>query len=331
MTAAVIGIVFNEPRIEGNSFSASSADVLQQVEAIEKSLDSLGHPHRRIPFTRDVASFLSRLKNDAVSMIYNLCETVDEDARLAGHPAALFELLGLPFTGSPSCAIMNATDKITTKRLLRAAGINTPSYLIYDGAACFPIKALRYPVIIKPRYEDASIGIDQESICSDEGSLAARLRERYNIFGTLIVEEFIAGREFNVSLFGYPTPTVLPIAEIDFSAFPDDLYPIVGYSAKWEPDSVEYRRTPRVFPSSLLPHVDGALRRIAAECFRQFMLRDFGRIDFRIDKNGRPSVLEVNANPCLSPDAGFPAAARQEGIEYEEMVSLMLQFMKGRS
>ena len=137
------------------------------------------------------------------------------------------------------------------------------------------------------------------------------------------MEEYIGGREFNVSLLGYPDPMVLPPAEIDFSDFPDSLYPIVGYRAKWVAESFEFRHTPRRFPDRLNPDLARNLQKTAAACFHLLGLRDYGRVDMRVDERDRVYVLEVNANPCISPDAGFAAAAERDGMDYTAMVKAL--------
>ena len=327
MGKRVIAVVHNVPVPAGDAFSEASLDVLTQVEAIENNLVELGHPTVRIPFTREISAFIQRMKEEKVELAFNLCETVDENPQFAGHPAALFELLGIPFSGSPSMALMLTTDKVMTKRLLIAKGIRTPNYLIYNGTEKFNPHALRFPVIVKPRFEDASIGIDQDSIFQDEGELRKGIKEFFNRFGTLLVEEYIAGREFNISLFGYPSPNVLPVAEIDFSTLTEGIYPIVGYRAKWDRDSFKYQHTPRKFPQELPHALLKNMESTALESFRLLMLRDYGRVDMRVDGSGRIQVLEVNANPCLSPDAGFVAAAREAEIGYSDLVSGMLDFM----
>jgi len=190
---------------------------------------------------------------------------------------------------------------------------------------------LRYPVILKPILQDASIGIDQESIFMDDSSLRDGIEEFFNRFGTLLVEEYIAGREFNISIFGYPSPRVLPIAEIDFSAFPEELFPIVGYRAKWDRASFEYSHTPRKSPQGLSPPLRERIERIALECFHLLMLRDYGRIDMRVNDCEQIYVLEVNANPCLSPDAGFAAAIQQSGMTYTDMVRGLVHFVEQRA
>jgi D-alanine-D-alanine ligase len=284
----------------------------------------------RLPFTRDVHGFSQRFKEHMPDIVFNLCETVDEDPHLIWHAAAVLELLGTPFTGSTSAALMLTSDKLLTKRLLKAREIRTPNYMVYDGSRGFSSALLKFPVIVKPRFEDASIGIDQESIFENEQVLRQGLEQFLGRFGPVLVEEYIPGREFNIALLGYPAARTLPIAEIDFSTFPENLYPIVGYRAKWEKTSLEYHHTPRMFPQDLPQWLSSKLERLALECFHLFMVKDYGRVDMRVDDHGKIYVLEVNANPCLSPDAGFAASAQEAGLDYSETVGMIAAFAMQR-
>jgi len=159
----------------------------------------------------------------------------------------------------------------------------------------------------------------------DGGAVAARaeLARRAGRAGSpWFAEAFIEGREFNLGLLDGPNgPTVLPPAEMLFEDFPEGKPRIVGYAAKWHEDSFEYSHTVRRFD---LPGQDGALvaemSRQALACWRLFGLRGWARVDFRVDGAGRPFILEVNANPCLSPDAGFAAGLARAGIPFIEAV-----------
>lgn len=331
MSKRIIAVVHDAPVPAGHVFSEASWDVHTQVKNIENVLVELGHPTVRIPFTKDISTFIQKMKEKKVEMAFNLCKTVDNNPQFAGHPAAVLELLRIPFSGSPSMAVMLTTDKVMTKRLLIAKGIGTPDYLIYNGTKKFNAHVLRFPVIIKPRFKDASIGIDQDSVFQDEGELKRGLRDFFDLFGTVLVEEYISGREFNVSLFGYPSAGLLPISEIDFSDFPEGRYPVVGHRAKWDRGSIEYQHTPSKFPQELPDALLKNMESTALESFRLLMLRDYGQVDIRVDGSGRIHVLEVTANPCLSPDAGFSAAAREAEIEYSDLVSGMIDFMLQRA
>jgi D-alanine-D-alanine ligase len=190
---------------------------------------------------------------------------------------------------------------------------------------------LRYPLIAKPRFEDASIGIDQDAIFATEAEMVVGAKRLFAQYGPLLIEEYIAGREINVAVLGTPALEVLAIAEIDFSDFPDTLYPIVGYRAKWDESAFEYHHTPRLFPEDLPLGVVAALHREVLRACQVFQIRDYGRVDIRLDREMGIHILEVNANPCLSPDAGFCAAAQQQGIGFEELVGRLLALVEGRA
>jgi D-alanine-D-alanine ligase len=300
------------------------------VEAVEAALLSAGLSSHRIVFTQDLGSFLGKVQELQVNAFFNLCETVEENPLLCWHPASVFELLGFPFTGSPSQALMLTADKVLTKQLLLANGIRTPGFHKYNRSNDFDYHQLSFPVIVKPQFEDASIGIDQDSVFETPNELMNAIETFHARFGTVMVEEFIEGREFNVSLMGYPDPSILPIAEIDFSAFPTELYRIVGYRAKWDQASFEYKHTPRIFSDRLSNGLSSELKSIALACFKIFRLRDYGRVDIRVDDHGQVYVLEVNANPCLSPDAGLAASCQAEGLTYARIIEVIYGYLEQR-
>jgi D-alanine-D-alanine ligase len=326
-----IGIIYNEPAGEGAPNWESSIDVMAQVQAVETSLGELGHDPIRLPFIRDLATFTLRLRREKITAAFNLCESVDDNPHLIGHPAAVLELLDIPFTGSSAGPLMISTNKLLAKRILQGAGIQTPAAYLYQGEQNIQTTGLCFPVILKPQFEDASIGIDQDSVLMDQPQLLPALQRLYGLHGPILIEEYIPGREFNISLFGFPTPEVMPLAEIDFSGFPKDLHRIVGYQAKWDPESLEYKETKRIFPDNLPWHFASQMASVALECFHLFGLRDYGRVDLRLDKDNTINVLEINANPCLSPDAGFPAAVAENGKNYTEMVGNFLRFLSARN
>jgi D-alanine-D-alanine ligase len=207
-----------------------------------------------------------------------------------------------------------------TKHRLRESGLPTPQWMDAGSESqqdALNISDSRW--IIKPVWEHASVGMDDEAVVKAES--AAELQEAIHhreerLQRPLFAERFVDGREFNLSLL---EGDVLPPAEIDFSAFPLDKPRIVGQRAKWEQDSFEYRETPRRFE---FPDRDRPLLREltkqARHCWQLFELSGFARVDFRVDTDGQPWILEVNVNPCLSPDAGFAAALAQAGISYHE-------------
>ena len=183
--------------------------------------------------------------------------------------------------------------------------------------------------LVKSVWEHASLGMDDT--CLVRGATPAMAASRLAAFaermgGECFAEEFIDGREFNIGLLAGPTgPEALPPAEIVFADFPADKPRIVGYQAKWATDSFEYQHTTRRFACD---PADAALldemKRLALQCWDAFGLAGYARVDFRVDGEGNPWILEVNANPCISPDAGFAAMVKQAGLTFDAAVERIL-------
>ena len=178
---------------------------------------------------------------------------------------------------------------------------------------------------MKSVWEHASFGMDDGCVVNGSDAAHVRIGEcvaRYG--GEWFAEQFIEGREFNISVLEEAgQPLILPIAEIGFSDFPPGKPKIVGYAAKWDEQAPEYLATPRSFPE-LDNRLSDALAWVVHKCWKSFGLNGYARVDIRVDNKGIPWVLEVNANPCLSRDAGFAVAAQMAGIGYERLIDKIL-------
>jgi D-alanine-D-alanine ligase len=314
---------------------ADARDVLAQVDAVRDALRVLAHESIVIPCDLDLEALRTRLVEAGPDAAFNLVESLGGMDRLIHLVPALLEALGVPFTGSSAQALCATTDKIFAKERLAAAGLPTPAWWT-DGDPGRAAALLRpgARVIIKPALTHASAGIDDGSIfaCAAPDDLVRAMDARGEN-GPWLAEEFIDGREFNLSLLSGPGGVqVLPPAEIRFDAFPPGKPRIVGYAAKWEELSFEYNNTPRSFDFSAedRPLIEN-LSALALDCWTLFGLSGFARVDFRVDAAGRPWVLEINANPCLSPDCGFTAAAGRAGISFAQAVGRVLDAALRRS
>jgi D-alanine-D-alanine ligase len=304
--------------------SPDQRDVLIQAEAVSDALRGLGHEPFPLSATLDLSALRRRLKETAPALVFNLVESVEGEGSLIHLAPALLDTLRLPYTGAGTEAVFVTTNKLATKRALLGASIPTPTGLSR--------KELRKPgpfpsgaFILKSVWEHASIGLDEESVLTADsaGRLLSTLEKREAALGvTCFAEAYIEGREFNLSLLASDAgPQLLPPAEIRFEGFPANRRRIVGYRAKWVEDSFEYIHTVRSFefPESDRPLLQ-SLSELAMRCWELFDLRGYARVDFRVDEEGKPWVLEVNVNPCLSPDAGFAAASREAEIPFTEVV-----------
>jgi D-alanine-D-alanine ligase-like ATP-grasp enzyme/ribosomal protein S18 acetylase RimI-like enzyme len=305
--------------------TAADRDVLVQTAAVESACQSLGHRVRRLACTLDFEVVEESLADDRPDVVFNLVESLGGSDRLARLAAVLLDDLDLRYTGTHAAALHLTNNKPLAKLRLRAAGLPTP-----DWALCSSMnRRLKPPYIIKAIWEHASIGLDDHAVVEggDGSTVGAQIESRSRQLGRpCFAEQFIAGREINLSLLAADDgPQVLPPAEIDFSAFPKSKPQIVGYAAKWSNESFEFDHTPRTFTfrSADAPLL-AELRTFATRCWELFELRGYARVDFRVDADGRPWILEINANPCLSPDAGFAAAMAEAGISLEQAIERIL-------
>lgn len=292
------------------------SDVLVEAAAIGSALQALGFATATVPVGLDLAALERALAAHAPRAVFNLVESIEGRGRLIGVVPALLESLGVPFTGCSATAQTIASNKVAAKRLLSGAGIAVPAP--FDARAAGPW-------IVKSVWEHASLAIDDAAVLADPAAVERLIAARAAAYGgDWFAEAYVPGRELNVAVIAAPEgPRVLPVAEIVFDNFPAQKPRIVGYAAKWHADSFEYRNTVRAFVD------DGALAARAAalalECWKLFALDGYARVDLRAADDGTLYVLEVNPNPCLSPDAGFAAALAESGIAFETAVGWLVE------
>ena len=313
-------------------------DVLVQADAVRDALQNLRHETILLPCTLDLATVQKQLNAIRPDIVFNLVESLDEQGRLIHLFPALLDVMAVPYTGADTQTLYFTSNKILAKRQMAQADLPTPPWI----GPCPPdMAALAKPILPEPSlaskdrnirwlvksvWEHASVGLDEaELILGESVEMVRNLlpKQAPRLGGACFAEAYIEGREFNLSLLAGPNgPQVLAPAEILFEDYPEDKPHIVGYRAKWEPESYEYHHTPRRFDfppqdASLLQ----ALEKLAKRCWQVFGLDGYVRVDFRVDPNGRPWILEINSNPCLSPDAGFAAALNQSGLSFTEAIS----------
>ncbi len=303
-------------------------DALVQADAIGEALNRLGHVVEITALTLNLQAAAERIRAHRPDCIFNLVESVGGQGRLIHLGPALFDTLNIPCTGADVASMVLTTSKVLARRILHP--LPMPRHFTLDelshDAAFVPG---RY--IVKSVWEEASLGLDDDSVVEARttAELAAAIQSRAPALGgEAFAEEYIDGREFNLSLLASGrgrSADVLPPAEIQFVGFAPHRPRIVGYAAKWHEDSLDYGNTPRTFD---FPDSDRSLVArlcsMAQACWSAAGLCGYARVDFRVNASGEPYILEINANPCLSPDAGFAAAAREAGLPFEEVVRRIL-------
>ncbi|MDY0291658.1 MAG: ATP-grasp domain-containing protein [Desulfuromonadaceae bacterium] len=302
----------------------SEAGAELEAEAVVAALKLLGHTPTLVPLGAQISTFVGALVKLQPQLVFNLCEGFWGQSSREMHVAALLELLGLTHTGSPPLTLGLTQNKALTKDLLVRHKLPTPNYLLLEPGAALPQQLeLSWPLIVKPCLEDASIGIGAESVVSDLRALLNRIAYIHAQYRQgALVEEFIAGREFNAAVIGDCALEALPVAEICFQSGLERQ--IVSYAGKWLEDSTAYVATAPVCPALVSAQEAEAIQAVALRACHLLGCRDYARVDIRM-RDGIPYILEVNANPDISPDAGLARAAHAAGLEYPALIGRILE------
>jgi D-alanine-D-alanine ligase len=303
-------------------------DCLRQAETIAQAMISLGYEPVMLPFVMDLNVTISKLRALQPHVVFNLVETLAGRGSMIYFATALLDFLRLPYTGCRTDAMFLTSSKPLTKKILHAEGLATPPWITADGITTGEAPAGTY--LMKASWEDASVGLDENSIVllADQEKIVTDLRKRQTKIGCdCFAEAYIDGREFNIALLATDQGVrMLPAAEMLFLNYPPEKLKLLDYRAKWVEDSFEYDNTRRTL--DILPQDAGLvdrLRDIALACWHLFGLRGYARVDFRVDQQGNPFVLEINANPCLSLEAGFAAALERASIKYPEAIDNIIR------
>jgi D-alanine-D-alanine ligase len=315
---------------------ASEAGVLESVAAIGAQLRGSGHQVSELSAGDSVAALIEQLHQLQPDVVVNLCESFAGSS--AGEPylAALLELLRISYTGCAAECLALARNKPRTKRILIGGGVATPEFFELLPRQTLPEPILRKwleqsPLIAKPACEDASLGIEPESVITNWEPLLKQVTTLHQRYGAVLIERYIAGREFNVGIIELPDLQALPLAEIDFRETPELPWPIVTYASKWSSGSKEDLAMPVRCPAAVESELAVRIEAAAVAAYRLIGCRDYARIDLRVDDKGQLYVLEVNANPDTSPKAGLARMLKAAGIEYGEFSERLLETTRGRN
>ena len=301
--------------------TADELDVLEQVKLVSNSLKELKYKVKTLEFDMNIEKVITNIRKNAPDIIFNLVESVYNKGEFAYLATSILNYLGIPYTGSPLIPMIHCSNKLLTKLELDRIGVLTPSYFKLDNLCKLNTKR-KY--ILKPVWEEGSLELDEHCIFSGSDSEYINLISKMNK-DYYFVEEFIEGRELNVSIIGTDYgPRVLPLAEMTFN-YPEDKPKIMGYKSKWVEDSFEYNNTVRTFdiPDDyrLMPEIE----EICKHCWNDLGLKGYVRIDFRLDSINKPYVIDINLNPCISESGGFYAACMEDGYTFNEVIELILK------
>jgi len=298
-------------------------DTLFSADSVAGALERLGHQAPRAAFAPDLAVVRGHLETHRPDAVFNLVESVFGAGIYSSLAPAMLDRLNVPYTGATAAHFAITTDKPVAKNILSIGGLATPEWSTGPDWAGLESERM---YIVKAADEDASVGIDDFSVVPgrEVRSRAEASRRKYG--GRWFAESYVDGREFNIAVMASDEgPRVFPLAEMCFNNWPDGKPKLVSFAAKWEEDTFDYNGSQRHFGCETEePELARALLKATKDVWSLFSLRGYARVDFRVDPAGKPWVLEINPNCCISPDAGFAAAAEQAGMSYDDLIGQVL-------
>jgi D-alanine-D-alanine ligase len=304
------------------------------LDDVAGALRERGHTVASLAVGDRIEPVLASLRESAPDLVFNLTESFEGKSALDASLAALLNLMGQRYTGSSPAGLVLAGDKILSKKLLSFHGIQTPDFATLYRGTLDHADDLRFPVIVKPPQEDASLGITESSVVHDLRDLLERMNELQATYQQpVLIEQFIPGREFYVGVLGNAHAEALPVIELRFPADPANPHRIASYDVKWsgaEGADATRPAAQSVVADDLPAELADRMRRIAVDAFQALRLRDYARIDCRVTDEGAVYVIEVNPNCYLEHESEFAMAARAAGLSYTELISRIAELATAR-
>jgi D-alanine-D-alanine ligase len=323
-----IAIIFNEPnsdRYGDMGESKAVASVLEEVRPVHRALTELGYPVVKIPLRPPLELVEEKLRALEVDLVFNLFEGFEGRPETEAMVADILCGLGIPFTGNPPSTLSLALDKAKAKEVLESDGLKTPKYQSLSPENLY-LFHLKFPCIVKPLGEDASHGLSEESVVSNMDQLEKQVTKISQLFrGSTLVEEFLEGREFNVTVLGNKEPFALPVAEMVYY-LPPELPKLLTFAAKWYEETLYYKGTKATCPAEIGEQEREQISQTALTAFKLLGCRGYARVDMRLDAEEVPNVLEVNPNPDISPGYGAARQAKVAGMTYSQLTEKIVMF-----
>src|SRR5215208_2174667 len=306
-------------------------DKKEVEEEVAEALTKLGHESVLYELDGTQKSLLGLAKTDC-DLVFNLAESFADDDTADFKIGAYLDLIGRKFTGAGANGMMLAQDKAIAKKIFAFHGIHTPTFAkSYRGRLDFS-HDLHFPVIVKPAREDGSIGIEFSAVVNSIRELMERIDWLHaNFDSPVLIEEYVEGREMYVGVIGNEKPEALPVIELDLSKLPEGTPRIAAAEVKWGKGTKAYRDTKSAVATDLPEEAVTALQQTAVAAYQALELRDYGRVDMRLQADGRVQVIEVNPNPWLSSRAEFVMAARKSGRTYTSLIGEIVELAVARA
>ena len=303
------------------------ATMQEEYDAIVNALHAEGFKASCINLRDDISTLHRLVTKDPPDVIFNLVELFHGDLQREGAIAGLYELFRVRYTGASPFCLALCRRKSLTKNILLQHGLATPNFLTLEQPVIRRNHGLRYPLIIKPSWQDGSAGVEACSVVHDYPHLKKQLTSVFQRFQMpILVEEFIEGKELHISVMGNDPPVALPVIEYDFSQLVDDHPPLITYDIKWNPLVQPYHRVHSICPARIDKRTEKRVMDHALRAYAATYCRDYARIDLRLGNDGVPYILEVNPNPDLTEGVSFMESAEKAGISFSETLRRLVTF-----
>jgi D-alanine-D-alanine ligase len=300
-------------------------------EEIFEALEKLGHePFYHVLDGRNQS--LTGLGKCGADLVFNLVESYAGDDTKDMNVAAYLDLLGIPYTGTGPHGLFLAQDKSIAKKLFQFHGVCTPFFAMSYRGRLDHSHDIKFPLIVKPVSEDGSIGIDNTSVVDSIKDLMTKIHDIQEEFDSpALIEEYIEGREIYASILGsYENTEALPLIELDLSKLPKGTPRIAGQDVKFDRETEAYKLTKSAPVEDLDEETTKKLTDTALRAYRACKLRDYGRIDLRMNEKGEIFVIEANPNPWLASTQEFAMAAKKSGRSYTDLIGEIVDMAKTR-
>jgi len=300
-------------------------DTWETINALKDSLEQF-HNVTLIEANEDAFDKFRELQPD---IVFNIAEGAYGVSREAQIPAML-DMLQIPYTGSDALTLGICLDKARTKEILSYYGIPNAKFKVADSVDDIKNISFDFPLMVKPVCEGSSKGIYSSSFVRNEDELYSEVNRIINEYNqSALIEEFLPGREFTIAILGNDSDArTLPIIEIVYDRYPEGIVPLYSYEAKWILDNKESEFDVFDCPANIDPVLEEKIKKITLDTYNVLRCKDWSRVDVRLDKNGEPSIIEINPLPGIMPDptenSSFPKAARAAGMTYEDMINSVL-------
>jgi D-alanine-D-alanine ligase len=334
-----LAIAYNIKKdVEEEGFPEDFYAEWDDMDTIESVRDALAQRHEAVELIEADEGAYEKLRELKPELVFNMAEGIFGESR-ESHLPSIMEMLGIPYTGSAPLTLALCLNKARAKQVLSQSAIPNPGFFVFESPSDNIDRAgggAAFPPIVKPLYEGSSKGIRDDSIVRTPEELRRKVRAVVEDYAQpALVEEYLEGREFTVALLGNgESLKALPPVEINYSALPAGVNPIYSYEAKWILDRPETPLDIFTCPAE----VDGELERMITDtakgAFNALGVRDWCRIDLRLDSKGTPNVLELNPLPGILPDpkqnSCFPKAARADGMDFVTLVNTVVEVARKR-